>query len=755
MYEDHQVAKSGKEGGHMVTNYSDNIFGSASSSPTGTVQNPNFKRSTFLNPNFSYVIPKEEYGMMSMTENGSAWSGNNPVEDSAIEQQLPPVKKKRLHRHSTHQIQEMEAFFKVNPHPNDDDKTRLSEELGLTPLQVKFWFQNRRNQIKTQQDRTDNVMLKAENETLKTENRKLQFDLQRLSCSSCGGSREKLHLENSRLRQEVTNQISAVDVYLLTKSNGYYMVQLDRLHSIASLMNPCLPPPQTARLFPDMNDNITNNLLITEEDKAIAMDLAVSCVQELAKMCATNEPLWSKKGSENDRISLNEDVYKKMFQWPSVDDNHFRREASRANTVVIMNSITLVNAFLDADKWSEMFCSIVSRAKTIQIIYSGVSGASGSLLLVKLQVLSPLVPTREIYFLRYVKQNAEAGKWMIVDFPVDGLIKPASGITTTDQYRRKPSGFIIQDMSNGYSQITWVEHVEVEEKHVHHKMVREYVESGAAFGAERWLAVLRRQCERMASLMATNITDLGVIPSVEAKRKLMKLSQSMVRTYCLTISNSYGQALSESPKETVIITTRKVCGGVVLCGVSTTLLPYSHHQVFDLLRHDHGRSQMEMLFSENPFQEVAHIANGSHPGNCISLLHFHGASSSNNVEWMLQETCTDNSGSLVVYSTVHANAVQLAMNGEDPSRISLLPLGFSVVPVNQPHVVEGISVNLDSCLLTVAIQVLVSNATTAALNLSTTAINNRICSTVYRISSALGSPLLPEIPSSFKQEISN
>ena len=89
------------------------------------------------------------------------------------------------------------------------------------------------------------------------------------------------------------------------------------------------------------------------------------------------------------------------------------------------------------------------------------------------------------------------------------------------------------------------------------------------------------------------IISPSVIPSVEAKRKLMKLSQNMVRTYCLTISNSYGQALSESPKETVRITTRKVCGGVVLCGVSTTLLPYSHHQVFDLLRHDHGRSQVK------------------------------------------------------------------------------------------------------------------------------------------------------------------
>ncbi|KAJ0251294.1 Homeobox-leucine zipper protein HDG4 [Hirschfeldia incana] len=709
MYEDHQVAKSGEEEGHVVANYSDNIFGSASSSPTGPVQNHDFKLSTFGNPNFSYVIPKEEYEMICMTKNGSGWSigsGINPVEDNVIEQQLPPAKKKRLcNRHSAHQIQEMEAFFNVNPHPNDDDKTRLSEELGLSPLQVKYWFQNRRNQIKIEQGRSENVMLKAENETLKTENRKLQFDLQSLSCSSCGGSRDKLHLENSRLRKK-----------------------LDRLHSITSLMNPYLPPPEAACVFPD-----TNNLLITEEDKAIAMGLTLSCVQELAKMCFTNEPLWNKKGADNERISLNEEEYKKMFQWPSMDDNHFRREASRASTVVIMNSITLVNAFLDAGKWSEMFSSIVSKAKTIQIVSSGVSGASGTLLL----------------------QNVDAGKWMVVDFPVTGLIKPASDNTATDQYQRKPSGCIIQDMSNGYSQITWVEHVEMEDKHVHHEMVREFVKSGAAFGAERWLAVLRRQCERMASLMATDITDLGVIPSVEAKRNLMKLSQSMVRTFCLTISNSYGQALSESPKETVRITTTKVCGGVVLCAVSTTLLPYSHHQVFDLLRNDHRRSQMEMLFNENQFQEVAHIANGSHPGNCISLLRFHGtSSSSNNVEWMLQETCTDNSGSLVVYSTVYANAVHLAMNGEDPSRIHLLPLGFSVVPVNQPHVFEGISVNLVSCLLTVVVQVLVSEVTTARLDVSTTAINNRICSTVNRISSALGSPLLPEIPSSFKQEMS-
>jgi hypothetical protein len=57
-------------------------------------------------------------------------------------------------------------------------------------------------------------------------------------------------------------------------------------------------------------------------------------------------------------------------------------------------------------------------------------------------------------------------------------------------------------------QVTWVEHAEVEEKPVHH-IFSEYVYSGMAFGAQRWLAVLQRQCERVASLMARNISDLG------------------------------------------------------------------------------------------------------------------------------------------------------------------------------------------------------------------------------------------------------
>ncbi|CAL9241559.1 unnamed protein product [Arabidopsis halleri] len=560
--------------GNVMT--SDNRFASPqapSSSSPGTIQNPNFNFIPFNS--FSSIIPKEEHGMMSMMmmmgdgtveemmENGSAGgsfgSGSEQAEDPKFgnesdvnelqdDEQPPPAKKKRYHRHTNRQIQEMEALFKENPHPDDKQRKRLSDELGLKPRQVKFWFQNRRTQMKAQQDRNENVMLRAENDNLKSENCHLQAELRCLSCPSCGGPTvlgdipfNELHIENCRLREELDR--------LCCIASRYTGRPMQSMPSSQPLINPSpmlphhqpsleldmsvyagnfpeqsctdmmmLPPQDTTCFFPDQTVNNNNsNMLLADEEKVIAMEFAVSCVQELTKMCDTEEPLWIKKKSDKiggEILCLNEEEYMRLFPWPMENHNNkgdFHREASKANAVVIMNSITLVDAFLNADKWSEMFCSIVARAKTVQIISSGVSGASGSLLLMfaELQVLSPLVPTREAYFLRYVEQNAETGNWAIVDFPIDSFHDQMQPLNTiTDEYKRKPSGCIIQDMPNGYSQVKWVEHVEVDEKHVHETFA-EYVKSGMAFGANRWLDVLQRQCERIASLMARNITDLG------------------------------------------------------------------------------------------------------------------------------------------------------------------------------------------------------------------------------------------------------
>ena len=57
-----------------------------------------------------------------------------------------------------------------------------------------------------------------------------------------------------------------------------------------------------------------------------------------------------------------------------------------------------------------------------------------------------------------------------------------------------------------FLQVTWVEHVEVDDRalavHIIYKLL---VDSGLAFGARRWVASLDRQCERIASTLATNI----------------------------------------------------------------------------------------------------------------------------------------------------------------------------------------------------------------------------------------------------------
>ncbi|KAI3934372.1 hypothetical protein MKW92_006841 [Papaver armeniacum] len=817
MYGDCQVMSSMGGGGGGNNN---NIVSTTSldhhqhlfSSP---IRNPNNINYNFMSnsmvPNYhpyASIIPKEEVGLQMIIgnnkeddmESGSAdgsghihdQGGTNSADDELLlqetDQHQQNPKKKRYHRHTARQIQEMEALFKECPHPDDKQRMRLSQDLGLKPRQVKFWFQNRRTQMKAQQDRSDNIILRAENDNLKNENYRLQAALRNVSCPNCGGAailgemsldEQHLRLENARLKEELerlaciaprfnVRQMQALghvphhlapslELDMGIYSRNFQEPQLGNCGDMMS-MSSCNMPENQHEL------QIAGCCLILDQEKPLAMEFAMNAMDELVKMCQAAEPLWIRC---NNKDVLNVEEHAKMFPWPVMNnnqkqhENQLRVEATRDNAVVFMNSITLVDAFLDANKWMELFPSIVLRAKTVQIISTGVSGhASNSLHLMhaEFQALTPLVPTREAQFLRYCQQNAEEGTWAIVDFPIDNF--HADNIQSSSlRYRRKPSGCIIQDMPNGYSRVIWVEHAELEHKPVH-QIFNQFVSSGMAFGAHRWLAVLQQQCERFASLMARNISDLGaVIPNPEARKNLMKLSHRMMRTFCFNISCSGGQSwtvLSETSVDTVRITTRKNIdpgqpSGLILCAVSTTWLPFSHQQVFEFLRDERRRSQLDVLSGGTSSQEIAHIANGSHPGNCISLLRINAASNSaQNVELMLQESCTDSSGSMVVYTTVDVDAVQQTMHGGDSSYVPILPLGFVIYPANHinnngengPASSSDDQVNgpTSGCLLTVGIQILASTIPGAKLNFSSaTAINNHICNAVHQINAVLSS----------------
>lgn len=116
---------------------------------------------------------------------------------------------------------------------------------------------------------------------------------------------------------------------------------------------------------------------------------------------------------------------------------------------------------------------------------------------------------------------------------------------------------------------------------------------------------------------------------------------------------------------------------------------------------------------------------------------------------ILQETCIDAAGSLVVYAPVDIPAMHVVMNGGDSAYVALLPSGFAIVPDGQGS--RGPSGNgtvsnggsghrAGGSLLTVAFQILVNSLPTAKLTVeSVETVNNLISCTVQKIKAAIQS----------------
>ncbi|KAJ7948163.1 Homeobox leucine zipper protein [Quillaja saponaria] len=685
----------------------------------------------------------------SATKSGS----ENHEAVSGDDQDPRPKKKKRYHRHTQHQIQEMEAFFKECPHPDDKQRKELSRQLGLEPLQIKFWFQNKRTQMKTQHERHENSLLRAENEKLGADNMRYREALNNASCPNCGGptaigemsfDEHHLRIENARLREEI-DRISAIAAKYAGKPVVNY---------------PLLSPPVPSRPLEigigsfggqpgigsemygagDLLRSITSP---TEADKPIIIELAVSAMEELVRMAQMGEPLWMT--TLDGTNVLNEDEYIRSFpRGLGPKPTGFKCEASRETTVVIMNHINLVEILMDVNQWSTVFSGIVSRAMTLEVLSTGVAGNYNGALQVmtaEFQVPSPLVPTRESYFARYCKQHAD-GTWAVVDVSLDNL-RPSPSV----KCRRRPSGCLIQEMPNGYSKVTWVEHVEVDDRSVHN-LYKQLVSSGHAFGAERWVANLDRQCERLASAMATNIPtgDVGVITNQDGRKSMLKLAERMVISFCSGVSAPTSHTwttLSGTGADDVRVMTRKSVddpgrpSGIVLSAATSFWLPVPPQRVFDFLRDENSRNEWDILSNGGVVQEMAHIANGRNTGNCVSLLRVNSANSSQSNMLILQESCTDLTGSFVIYAPVDIVAMNVVLNGGDPEYVALLPSGFAILSdgtsSSSPH-----GDGNGGSLLTVAFQILVDSVPTAKLSLGSVAtVNNLIACTVERIKASL------------------
>ncbi|KAL2625760.1 hypothetical protein GLYMA_07G076800v4 [Glycine max] len=699
-----------------------------------------------------------------------------------------PPRKKRYHRHTPQQIQELEALFKECPHPDEKQRLELSRRLCLETRQVKFWFQNRRTQMKTQLERHENTLLRQENDKLRAENMSIRDAMRNPMCSNCGGpaiigeiSLEEQHLriENARLKDELdrvcvlagkflgrpVSSLPSSSLELGMRGNGFAGIpaattlplgqDFDMGMSVSMNNNALamVSPPTSARAAAAGFDRSV--------ERSMFLELALAAMDELVKIAQTGEPLWM-RNVEGGREILNNEEYVRTFT-PCIGlrPNGFVSEASRENGMVIINSLALVETLMDSNRWAEMFPCIIARTSTTEVISSGINGTrNGALQLMhaELQVLSPLVPVREVNFLRFCKQHAE-GVWAVVDVSIDS-IRESSGAPTFVNCRRLPSGCVVQDMPNGYSKVTWVEHAEYDESQVH-QLYRPLLSSGMGFGAQRWVATLQRQCECLAILMssAAPSRDHSAI-TAGGRRSMMKLAQRMTNNFCAGVCAStvhkWNKLNAGNVDEDVRVMTRKSVDdpgeppGIVLSAATSVWLPVSPHRLFDFLRDERLRSEWDILSNGGPMQEMAHIAKGQDHGNAVSLLRASAINSNQSSMLILQETCIDAAGSLVVYAPVDIPAMHVVMNGGDSAYVALLPSGFAIVPdgpgsrgpPNGPTSTTNGGDNgvtrVSGSLLTVAFQILVNSLPTAKLTVeSVETVNNLISCTVQKIKAAL------------------
>ncbi|MCO5573791.1 hypothetical protein L7F22_027565 [Adiantum nelumboides] len=710
-------------------------------------------------------------------------SGSDNLEGASGDEQDPEharPNKKRYHRHAPAVIQELEAFFKECPHPDEKQRQDLSRRLNLHTRQVKFWFQNRRTQMKAQQERHENNILRQENERLRAENFTIREAMRNASCPTCGGptaiemslEEQQIRFENARMREELER--------LYSMNGRLYGPRLLTGASPTATVPYATPPTHEATLgmfqsrelqlsaMSGFAENRERARPLTSLEKNMITELAVVAMEEFMKMVHASQPLWvpaPELGCET-RETLDFSEYLNQFpRGIGPKPEGYRSEATREMGVVVADAHSIVESFLDVTRWIEFFPCIVSRAEVGAVISAGTPvSRNGALQLMfaELQVPSPLVPTRQLYFLRYCKMFTE-GMWAVVDVSVDNLRGDSPSIT--NKYRRRPSGCLIQQLPSGFSKVSWVEHSEFDDSTIH-QLYRPLVVTGMAFGAHRWVSTLRRQCERRTMMMPNLLTARGLSPEDVRNLGLFKLAQRMTTQLCSNVSSSstWTTLSGNNGEEEVRVLTRESSSenpyepsGMVLSAATSIWLPVSPQQVFDFLISPTARSKWDVLSLNGCMEELVSVSKGSDPGNYVSLLQQPGKGSAGNM-LIFQECCSDASGSSFVYAPVDATHMETVMTSPADASIAsvpILPSGFVILPDGRGSSgLHGGSSGLHGAgatedrfsggsyaggsLVTIAFQILVNSMPKSKLTLeSINTVNTLICNTIRNIKAAL------------------
>nr|GMC59737.1 homeobox-leucine zipper protein ROC8-like [Ipomoea batatas] len=703
----------------------------------------------------------------------SAYRGNGSGDDNDLDISSSRRGKKHYHRHTSQQIQQLEAFFKDCPHPDENQRRQLSRELGLEPKQIKFWFQNKRTQTKAQGERADNSALRTENERIHCENLAMREALKNVVCLQCDGpalgeeERKRglqiLRMENAQLKEE-HERLSAMISNLMGRSS--MMAAQASSGVLHEESNNYLVAGGSAPVDPRNNNNnpvVVSQPLFTlgggvqEMEKSAMVDTMAVAMEELIELLRADEPLWIRT-PEDGRLVLHRETYDRVF--PKVNylrSVSTRTESSKDSAVVPATPVELIEMCLDPSKWMDFFPTIVAKARIIEVLDSGMLGGSLQLMFEKMHILSPMVAPRDFIFLRYCRQ-LEATAWIMVDVSYD-CFKENEGFAPSYSWKL-PSGCLIQDLHNGKSKVTWIEHVQVDDKTQTHRLYRDLICGSQAYGANRWIVTLQRMCERYGFSMGVKGAPTArheleeVMNEPQGRRSVMQLSQRMVKSFCEILNmgervdfpqtsemNNSGVRISLRKSSTE---TAQSADALVVCAASSLWLPLPFDHLFNFFRDDQLRAQWDVLSNGYPVTEVARIPTGNHPGNCVSIFQPYVSKESSML--VLQESCVNSLEGHVVYAPIDLPVITASINGEDPIKIPMLPSGFVISGDGRLEKRSSSTAQSSNSktgqggsLLTVAFQILISNGSLSKqVNMECVAtVHALISSTIQKIKTAL------------------
>ncbi|XP_047321106.1 homeobox-leucine zipper protein HDG1-like [Impatiens glandulifera] len=582
--------------------------------------------------------------------------------------------------------------------------------------------------MQAQLGRHENILLKQNKTNIQLENHKLKETLKTALCTKCNGSlnpSDYNSVEEYRLRLQIhrlTEELSKMTA-LAQRCLGRPIMSFDLSNSAPIGQVPAAPP--LPPVMPTISLAGVLDVSQNQIENSPFLELAEKAMEELTKLVSVNAPLWTQTGCEGGGGGaveyLNLEEYIKSFPpcFETKPDKNSTRYATRASGIVAAKSSSILNSLMNE-----------AGNRNLQMMDA------------ELQALSPIVPVWKVKFLRFCRQIAE-GVWGMVDVSIE-----TSGIVNC---RRFPSGCVLQDILNGCSRVTWVEHLDCEENDVKVIHPLGVMSCSSSFGAQRWLASLQRQCLCLAIISSppasTQDRASGMV-SHFTKRSMVSMAHRMVRSFGFGLCSTVHQWQLVQAGETRLTVRNNMDNpgeptGVVVCATNSVWMPLSHLRVFDFLSNKDRRGEWEDVHYTMPIQELARIDKSNDDElNRVSFLHTTVLIDKNNqkVVPIVQETQSDESGSMIVYGMVNLPVMQVVMSGQDSSSVEILPNGFSIIPnIKRPATRECVKEEDDSCMMTVAFQILTKNSP-GNMNISMELIeyiNNLMSQRIQRIRSAL------------------